>query len=90
MIVVEYSIKDGIQNELNDVTCLQYKIKLKIQILCYKLMMLTAKNDLPVSNLFLVSYTKSSAVRSSVDSSGCQKSIITTYLSSEDLLSTIR
>ena len=41
----------------------------------------------PVSNLFLVSYTKSNAVRSSADSSGCQKSMITTYLSSRDLLS---
>ena len=32
----------------------------------------------PVSNLFLVSYTKSRAVLSSSESSGCQKSMITT------------
>lgn len=41
----------------------------------------------PVSNLFLVSYTKSSAVLSSSVSSGCQKSMMTTYLSSADVLS---
>ena len=55
--------------------------------ICWHMYVCVRESKSPVSNLFLVSYTKSSAVRSSAVSSGCQKSIITTYLSSSDLLS---
>ena len=53
----------------------------------YSTVQYLSQHDSPVSNLFLVSYTKSNALRSSAVSSGCQKSMITTYLSSSDLLS---
>ena len=65
----------------------QIKVKVAIKVSYYFDNNSYRQIVLPVSNLFLVSYTKSNAVRSSVDSSGCQKSMITTYLSSRDLLS---
>ena len=71
----------------NRISKLQIKVKIAIKVSYYFDNNSYRQIVLPVSNLFLVSYTKSNAVRSSVDSSGCQKSMITTYLSSKDLLS---